>query len=140
MSNSKPVMSHDPLAGLDDEAAGEVVRVPQQALDAAQESAVQAPAGDAALVLEASLTIADVGDYHAILAPYIEAGGSVTLDGSQVEAVDGAGLQLLSAFIKDLIQKSLGVSWVGASETLLRAARQFGVVNALQLDQLDQAA
>ena len=139
MSKDKQVMSHDPLAGLDEEPAGEVVQVPAEALTAV-EPEVAEPVVGGVLKLEESITIADVGEYQAKLAAYLVSGDSVEIDGSQVASVDGAGLQLLAAFVKDLISKSAGVTWLGASDALQRAARQFGVYSALQLDQIQNAA
>ena len=66
--------------------------------------------------------------------------GAKQIDGRDVDIVDGAGLQLLAAFVKDLIGKTVEVSWVGASDNLVRAARQFGVYNALGLDRMDDEA
>lgn len=140
MSSKQPVMSHDPLADLQDEAPGEVVQVPEGASAAAKADEQQAPAVDGPLVLESSLTIADVGDYQASLMAYLEIGDKVVIDGSGVDTVDGAGLQLLTAFVKEAIEKHNGVSWSGASDSLLRSARQFGVHAALQLEQQDEAA
>lgn len=142
MSNKQPVMSHDPLADLDESVTGEVVQVPEEAVEAnAAAAEASAQGGDKGrLVLESSLTIADVGEYHGVMSSYLEGGEPLTIDGSRVDAVDGAGLQLLSAFVKELIQKGTGVTWDGASETLLRAAQHMGVSSTLQLDQMDEAA
>jgi len=139
MSNKKPVMSHDPLAGIEEEeAAGEVVVVPERShvLNDASTSADDS----GVLVLESSLTIADVSTYLETLQSSVDLVGAKQIDGRDVDIVDGAGLQLLAAFVKDLIGKTVEVSWVGASDNLVRAARQFGVYNALGLDRMDDEA
>jgi anti-anti-sigma regulatory factor len=139
MSNKKPVMSHDPLAGLDEsEAAGEVVVVPEAAKLNSAAQGVKDEAG--VLVLESSLTIADVAAYQAVLQNALDLGGPKRVDGRDVEVIDGAGLQLLTAFVKEMTEKAQQVSWLGVSENLERAARQFGVYNALHLDRSDDKA
>lgn len=140
MSN-KPVMSHDPLADLDSEVVGEVVEVPDEAKSGkAAEEPVTPEVADGPLVLEASITIADVGDYHATLEQYLQKGSDIVIDGSQVESIDGAGLQLLAAFIKEVVSKSIPLKWQAASETLQRSAAQMGILTALHMDGLDEAA
>lgn len=139
MSNNKPVMSHDPLADLEGEAAGEVTQVPEQA-PTGSESASASDCEDGVLMLESSITIADVGEYHAELSRCLEAEKAITIDGSNVDAIDGAGLQLLAAFVKELIEKGMGVNWRGASEKLILSAQHMGVSSALQIDQMDKVA
>ena len=139
MSNKKPVMSHDPLAGLhESEATGEVVVVPEGAEVGSEARGLKGEEG--VLVLESSLTIADVAAYQAVLQNAVDLGGPKRIDGRDVEMIDGAGLQLLTAFVKEMTQKAQQVSWLGVSENLERAARQFGVYKALHLDRSDDKA
>lgn len=128
MSNDKTVMSHDPLVGIE---GGEVTAdMETETVEAGN------PGGDVedldTLVLVPSLTIADVGEYQAVLQQSLDLGGPKQIDGSEVDSIDGAGLQLLSAFVKELAQKS-PVEWSGASEKLCEAAKRFGVNELLQL-------
>ena len=55
------------------------------------------------------LMISKVGDLHDRLVEALQAEGDVIVDASAVERIDGAGLQLLYAFAKDLAksQRSL---------------------------------
>ena len=141
MSKNKTVMSHDPLADLDAEVSGEVVQVPEEALEQiADKTDVEESESNGTLVLEASLTISDVGEYHPVLLKHLVTDSALVIDGSQVEIIDGAGLQLLAAFVKDLIGKSSAVSWSGASDKLLKSAHDMGISTALQLEDFDQAA
>jgi anti-anti-sigma regulatory factor len=133
MSN-KPVMSHDPRAGEGDEIVGDMPALPEGAVAAASADANDIQIANV-LVLPDSLGIADVGDFHAQLASRLVETGAVSIDGSAVENIDGAGVQLLAAFIKDMVSKSSVITWIGASEALRRAATRLGVCGALQLDQ-----
>lgn len=133
MSNKQTVMSHDPLAEVSGHDAGEA---PEQVPDVLEKSASASedtgpPGGD--LVLESSLTIADVGDYHAVLGASLEGGGPIRIDAGGLDAIDGAGLQLLAAFVKSADAKALGVTWVAVSESLSAAARRLGVTESLRL-------
>ena len=130
MSN-KPVMSHDPLAGVSDDVIGDMPAVPEGIV--AARGGEQQPASGV-LVLPDSLGIAEVGDFHAELSSRLADAGAVSIDGSAVESIDGAGIQLLAAFVKDMVTRSSVVTWVAASDTLRRAAAQMGVRGALQLE------
>ncbi len=139
MSSKKPVMSHDPLAGLDEtEAMGEVVVVPDSVQ--AETGADEEKSDAGVLVLESSLTIADVNAYQAILQSAVDLGGPKRIDARDLEVIDGAGLQLLTAFVKEMNEKAHQVSWLGVSDNLERAARQFGVYNALHLERAGEEA
>lgn len=136
MSNKK-VMSHDPLAGMEEGVVGDIPALPD---DHPASITKHKGATGGVLVLPESLTIAEVGDFHVELSQRLVSGGSVTIDGEAVETIDGAGLQLLTAFIKDLAGRSATVSWAGASDVLRRSAGQMGVNSALRLDETSNAA
>ena len=55
------------------------------------------------------------------------------LDGSAVERVDTAALQLLTLFRREALSRGCAVSWRGASITLCEAAETLGLVKALDL-------
>lgn len=138
MSSKKPVMSHDPLDDIAEEALGDVAAVPDEMAEGKMTDA----AGDGArgrLVLPESLTIGEVGNYHEVLVRHLDRQSEVHIDGQALEVVDGAGMQLLLAFVKDAVSRSLPVNWIGASPRLLGSARQLGVSNAMQLDQLENS-
>ncbi len=122
MSN-KPVMSHDPLAAVAESAAD-----------------TETPAGDTVLSLPDSLTIVEAGDFHQVLSGRVVEQGELRIDGAAVESIDGAGLQLLAAFVRELVGKSSVVSWVGVSEPLAQGAALLGLEDALQLNNRAEAA
>jgi len=124
-------MSHDPLAGDDEEIVGDVPAVPDGlAIPNPKEKA----AAESVLILPDVVTIADVGNLSSELVSLLMERGVVSIDGSAVESIDGAGLQLLAAFIKDLVGKSSVVTWLEVSDVLRASAVQLGLSGALQLD------
>lgn len=131
--SKQTVMSHDPLADLAGKEPGEAVQQPGDAPGKAESKSDEAFSEGVDLVLESSLTIADVGDYHAVLNACLEGGKPIRIDAGGLDAVDGAGLQLLAAFIKNADAKALAVSWVAVSDALSAAAQRLGVVQAMQL-------
>jgi phospholipid transport system transporter-binding protein len=54
------------------------------------------------------------------------------LDGSRVERVDTAGLQVLVGFTIDCIERSLHFTWAGRSEALVRGIRLLGLEALLE--------
>lgn len=60
--------------------------------------------------------------------------GSVELDGAHVARIDGAGLQLLVAFILRLQAEGRAWAWSGRSETLEAGARWLGVAAMLGIE------
>lgn len=145
MSKKQPVMSHDPLAGLSGDAQASATDNPSpgKGVESSTKQAGEAgriAGGEALLVLPASLTIAEVGEMHAVLMNQLGNAAAVKFDGSSVEIIDGAGLQLLTAFVKAATEKALMVTWHGASETLGQAARRIGVASILKLSDQQQAA
>ncbi len=138
MSKKKPVMSHDPLAELAGEAMGEVVTVPETAPEAESaepaEVAAAASGADEVLQLPEALTIAEVAGYQEQLLLKLQSEHEIVIDGSAVENVDGAGIQLLVAFVKDGVGAQRPLRWQGCSERLRNAATQMGVAHALQLE------
>ena len=135
MSKKKPVMSHDPLAELAGEAMGEVVTVPETAPEAEPAEAAATDSGaDEVLQLPEALTIAEVAGYQEQLLLKLQSEHEIVIDGSAVENVDGAGIQLLVAFVKDGVGAQRPLRWQGCSERLRNAATQMGVAHALQLE------
>ena len=135
MSKKKPVMSHDPLAELAGEAMGEVVTVPEAAPEAEPAEAAATDSGaDEVLQLPEALTIAEVAGYQEQLLLKLQSEHEIVIDGSAVENVDGAGIQLLVAFVKDGVGAQRPLRWQGCSERLRNAATQMGVAHALQLE------
>lgn len=125
-------MPHDYPPGSEDEVVGDVPAMPEGREGA---YATGAEANRDVLNLPADLTIVEVAAFHAEISFWLKADCSIAIDGKAVEAIDGAGVQLLAAFIKDRVACSRGVCWVNASDVLVRAATQMGLHQALLLDQ-----
>lgn len=86
-----------------------------------------------ALTLEASCTLRDAVDmqFQLLTAP----GGSkqTDIDGSQVEKIDTAGLQLLVAFAQLSRKAGKPLNWCGVSDALARASQSLGLDEVLEL-------
>jgi anti-anti-sigma regulatory factor len=82
-----------------------------------------------------SLTIAQVRLVHRELKQALAAvgGSAVTLDGSAMEAVDTAGVQLLAAFLREAQTRGITVRWRNVPAALPECARRLGLREALQL-------
>ena len=80
-----------------------------------------------------SPTIRTINTLQAELAERLDESGTVQIDGSAVDRVDTAGLQLLAAFVRDLQAEARSVEWVGCSVALRRSANALGLGTALGL-------
>lgn len=82
--------------------------------------------------LGASLTIPEVTEALDRLRALLDQGDDpLRLQGSGLEQVDGAGVQLLCALVKGARDRGRAVIWEGASPTLRAAAGQLGLERAL---------
>ena len=86
-----------------------------------------------AVVLDASLDIAHATKAKAALAAALEGDGDIALDGSAVERVDAAGLQLLSSYFKHCEQQQRACVWSASSDVLQESAAGLGLAQVLQL-------
>lgn len=64
----------------------------------------------------------------------------IELDGSAVERIDTAGLQLLAAFFLEIGARGQAVRWCGVSDVLRNGARQIGLDGVLGLPPAGEAA
>ncbi len=78
-------------------------------------------------------TIRTVTAFQAELAERLDESGNVQIDGSGVERIDTATLQLLAAFVRDLRADARSVEWIECSPVLRRAANSLGLDSALGL-------
>jgi anti-anti-sigma regulatory factor len=144
-SGTKPVIDHDPLAsaeGATGEAEKQAPAKPAPAKKAVKKTAAkktaeptaeaEAPGSDG-FDMGDSLTIAEVADSHRRLTELLASGGAITLDGGGIEGIDGAGLQLLAALMRDASGQGIEVNWSGASDALKAAADQVGLTDVLGL-------
>jgi phospholipid transport system transporter-binding protein len=94
----------------------------------------------AGLRLEASCLLRDSLDFQFHLLSADFGGGEVLVDGSAVERVDTAGLQLLVAFVQHQTAQGRKVSWTSASDALGRAANRLGLAACLHLPGAEERA
>ncbi len=116
MSKKKPVMSHDPLAVLDDDAVTDAAADVQAAGD-----------GVAVLNLDSSLTVAETAGLQEILLAHVRSMTPLRIDAADVETIDTAGLQLIAALYKTGAAKGLQVTLQAPSERFTDAASRIGL-------------
>lgn len=104
-------------------------------VDGAKKAVKIADDGAVEIDLEQSLTIAEVGEWHSNLLSQCDAEKCLILNGGDLEMVDGAGLQLLVALMKEMVERQVTVSWSSSSETLKLAAQSIGLSDVLGLDE-----
>lgn len=136
MSEKKEVMEHDPLADIaddDNDNDNESIFGETPNLEAESQPVVN-PEGDGVINLDSVLTIAEVSDWQEKMLAVIENNDVISLDGGNLEMIDGAGLQLLAALMKEATEQHVVVSWKAASDPLRQSAEAVGLVAALGLD------
>lgn len=134
-------MSHDPLEGLDGGAhPADDVQDPVPAADADTAASEKAEASDEAVRLPSTLTIAEVAELHAVFVERILAVAPFPIDGSEVESVDNAGLQLLAAVWQSAEAKGIDVELRSPSPALCTAARQIGLAERFGIQECTKAA
>ncbi len=87
----------------------------------------------ARIELEARMTIAQAADLHRKLLARTAQGVGVVVDGSRVEEIDTAILQLLASLRRTCLERGIACTWHGASDTLRQAADLIGLADLLQL-------
>ena len=84
------------------------------------------------MTLPSSCSLRDSLALKTQLLDQLALGVNVLIDGSAVERIDAAGLQLLAAFARDIGDRHR-LRWRGASDQLLAAASRIGVTGLLGL-------
>jgi anti-anti-sigma regulatory factor len=92
------------------------------------------PAKSEPIELPARLTIAQSVELHRTLAKVLASGKPLWLDGSRVEEIDTAILQLLTSAWTDAAKRGVACKWLGTSAALRNSATLIGVSEILQLD------
>jgi phospholipid transport system transporter-binding protein len=82
------------------------------------------------MALPADCTIRAIGALHSCLR---RVSAAAVLDGSAVQRIDKAGVQLLVAFIRERRAAHTAVGWSAASPALLEAARSLGLTKAMKI-------
>jgi ABC-type transporter Mla MlaB component len=83
--------------------------------------------------LDERMGIAQAKRLHSVLADALNSGMPISIDGTRVQQIDGATLQLLVSFWRTAADQGIACDWIGASKWLSRAASLIGVAAALQL-------
>ncbi len=86
-----------------------------------------AKGGATVLNLGESLTIASVAELHRNMVAGLESGGGMVLQGGEIKQIDGAGLQLLAALIREAAETDVAIRWDGLSDTLQQGIRRLGL-------------
>jgi ABC-type transporter Mla MlaB component len=83
--------------------------------------------------LSSHCTVKDATGLKNELLRWLDEPGSVAIDANSVERIDTAVVQLLCAFVRERAERKLGVTWTGATPSMLDAARLLGVRTLLAL-------
>ena len=83
--------------------------------------------------LEAVLGIVDARTLHEKLSTVLACATPVVLDGSRVERLDAAAMQVLACFCRAARERGLAISWQNPSSGLLQAAQWLGLESILEM-------
>jgi anti-anti-sigma regulatory factor len=82
--------------------------------------------------LDVRTTIVHAADLHGKLLARVAQGDAVVVDGTRVEEIDTAILQLLTSLWRTCLDRGIACTWYGASEALRQTAALVGVAEILQ--------
>ena len=85
------------------------------------------------LALAAECMVSDAGSLKETLAALLDEPLPVTLDITALQRVDTAGLQVITAFIRERAGHGRAVEWQGTAPALATAARLLGLTSLLRL-------
>ena len=88
------------------------------------------------IALGESVLISEAAEWREKMMAAVSDNDEVVLDGGEVERIDGVGLQLLVALMKEAGSSNTAVGWKSASDALLESAAQLGLIEILSLDKL----
>jgi anti-anti-sigma factor len=80
-----------------------------------------------------SLDVSVAADFKTLLQQAVSQNAPVVLDATQLVRIDGAALQLLTAFFIEAKESGINVTWRAPSESLLHTVQLTGLKDALQL-------
>ena len=80
-----------------------------------------------------ALDVSLVADFKMLLQQASGQNSPIVLDASQLERIDGAGLQLMTAFFQEAAESGLSVSWKNPTDALINAVDLTGLKEVLQL-------
>jgi anti-anti-sigma regulatory factor len=81
----------------------------------------------APIELDVRMTIVEAADLHRTLLARLTRGCAVVVDGSRVEEIDTAILQMLVSLWRTCLERGIACSWLGASDALRRSADLVGL-------------
>jgi ABC-type transporter Mla MlaB component len=85
------------------------------------------------LALAAECLICDASSLKASLAGLLDEPLPVTLDITALQRIDTAGLQVITAFVRERAAHGHTVEWKGTAPVLANAARLLGLTSLLRL-------
>jgi anti-anti-sigma regulatory factor len=137
----REVIAHDPFADLAepveasrvDSTEEQVVETEIRADSEKVSDDVNAVDG-AEIDLGESLTIQEVSEVMEKVGTVFDSGTHIKLKASDLERVDGAGVQLLCTLFKEASVKQVKITWETRSEAVAKAAMQLGMGDLLMLD------
>ncbi|HEY2679505.1 MAG TPA: STAS domain-containing protein [Steroidobacteraceae bacterium] len=97
-----------------------------------------------AIQLDARMTIVQAAGLRSALLVCLAEGGAIVIDGTRVEEIDTAILQLLASLWRTAAERGIACSWSGVSDIVRRMAILIGIADVLRLpaaqDRRDVAA
>ena len=85
------------------------------------------------ILLGARLTIVQAAGLHSLLLARFAGGGDIVIDGTRVEEIDTAILQLLASLWRTTAERGIACAWAGVSAGLRRTANLVGMTDMLHL-------
>jgi ABC-type transporter Mla MlaB component len=99
----------------------------------ASKKRVARPGGATSFALAADCTVSQAVRLKSRLAAFLVRPSNLTLNARAVKRVDGAGLQLLAAFVRQRRASGRSVTWRGVSSELAEGAALLGLAAILEL-------
>jgi ABC-type transporter Mla MlaB component len=100
---------------------------------APQKEAPQKQPASSTLALAAECTVSDASSLKERLASLIDQPQAVTLDITALQRIDTAGMQVITAFVRERADHGRPVEWQGTAPVLVTAARLLGLTSLLRL-------
>ncbi len=116
--------------------AGEMVRDIEEVVQETKEEEVtdmEIKKGGDDFKLEGPISIADVAELHEQFKTYIAEGNDLEIDCSEVEGVDAAALQLLTAFINEAEKQDNKLIWKEPSDSLQATVLMMGLKDEFKM-------
>jgi ABC-type transporter Mla MlaB component len=98
-----------------------------------RKAALQQKPASNTLALAAECTVSDSVSLKERLASLLEEPQAVTLDITALQRIDTAGMQVITAFVRERAHHGRAVEWQGTAPVLATAARLLGLTSLLKL-------